>query len=434
MGFPEVDQSSAERHIIGNLLQYPERAHEIFGGTLTETYFRNKHYAAIFKHAKRIHEAGRTISTLNLRREFQENGGPPAWLEMTIMDAMADAQSYPGVIEDASRIMVDATHLAKIREQAARAHTIEDWLAFVQFVAGLEQGRESSNVLSIGEILRQSVERQEGITAGSIEAGYSFGIPALDYFVRLEPCKFYVIAGIKKGGKSLFLLHVLRHNFEANVPCYLFTLEMAHAEIGRKYLSTKTRIDSHSIYTKYLPAAHVDEMRAAAKRGKDLPCYVNDNPVLGTPQLLRDAMRWKYQQNVPDGEGIIGVDFLQLVENTRERGESEASALKRVAYDLARMAKQLKCAVIAAAQFRNEAEGQEPHLRFLEGSGAIAQAAEAILIVDYPERRTDERTKEWPKDYKIIVAAQRTGESGKTIECKVDLRTGDFREVDQFGS
>ena len=209
---------------------------------------------------------------------------------------------------------------------------------------------------------------------------------------------------------------------------------MSRGEIGRKLLSSAAKIDSRKIYSKYVTDTELKALKQTGQAIKRFPFLVNDNPYLDTFQIVSRATRWKYKNEIPDGKGLVVVDFLQLIEMERKRGDSEATAIKKVAYDLARMAKQLRCPVIALAQLNNSAEGEPPCLRFLEGSGGIAQAAECILLVDLVHRRIGHTDHSWPKDFNVIVAAQRTGESGIRVDCKADLRYGHFAETTKGAS
>jgi replicative DNA helicase len=172
------------------------------------------------------------------------------------------------------------------------------------------------------------------------------------------------------------------------------------------------------------------ELEQAVPELKAKPLYLCDNPNITTAGIASILRRWKAQHPIVDGELIVVVDFLQYIDLGVRKYENEASALKRAAYDLARIAKEFRCAVVAVAQLRNEAEGQPPHLRFLEGSGGIAQAAEAILLVDLISRREGEYdAQDWPRPFDVHVAAQRSGESGVKVNCMCDLRYGKFHET-----
>ncbi len=164
------------------------------------------------------------------------------------------------------------------------------------------------------------------------------------------------------------------------------------------------------------------------------PLHVNQNASIGISQIISRARNWKRQRKVPDYRGIVAVDYLQLVQYEVHSRRNEAAELKNIAYGLARLAKELKVVVLAIAQFRNDAEGQRPAVRFIEGSGGIAQAAEGMLLLDLLSRRKDDMrpTDEWePMD---IIVHQRNGESNATVELSVDLSTSKFVERTIYGA
>jgi replicative DNA helicase len=426
-------RQEAERRIVGVLVGYPERAAEVFDG-LSPSDFQSGQLGKIFQTARGLFDAGKRIDQLHIRKEFQDNGGIPNWLNTTFVDCLADAQAYPSVVQDCKQLIVGQKHFSDFKRLAGQARTLEDAIAASKQLLGWEAGVTTPDEVDWSRTIDETLERQRRIKDGELSAGYGWGLPNLDRNVLLQPGKFYVVGGIKKGAKTLFGLSVLRHNLTQTppVPCLLFTLEMTRHEIARRILSSMAKVDSRKIFTPYMAVRESDEITRQAEQVRRLPLTVNDAATLGSYQILARSLRWKYRNEVPDNTGIIVVDFLQLIEHDRKRAETEASAIKRIAYDLARLAKELKIVVIAVAQLRNEGEGEKPHLRFLEGSGGIAQAAEAILLVDLVHRRQGEHDGSWPADFNVIIAAQRTGESGVSIKCKADLRVGEFREATVF--
>jgi len=299
---------------------------------------------------------------------------------------------------------------------------------------GWDSPEETLATAAWEKTVEDALDRQDQITLGEQVWGSSWGIRALDKHLLLQPGKSYVVGGIKKGGKTLFTLSTLIHNL-AKVPpvnCGLFALEMSRQEIAGKVLSHVAKIDSRKIFTPYMQDRELDVLRKHAETVKLFPFHVDDRTGLSCEEIFERISDWKEVYEIPDDEFIVAVDFLQLIDLDRQKGENEASALRRTAYDLACVAKETRCAIIATAQLNNQAENNLPHIKYLEGSGGIAQCAEAILLLDLKHRRDSRYLNEGSsKSLDLIVAAQRTGESDVVIHCKADLRIGRFAAVEK---
>jgi replicative DNA helicase len=350
---------------------------------------------------------------------------------MAITECTGDARVGPETINECRSIILDDEHLTVFKDLTKRVFSYDDAVKLAQEVLKWESGDSNDDEPPWSDAVDKVFERQQQIIDGKVQEGYSWGLDVVDRYLTLCPGKLYTIAGIKKGAKTLFALFLLAHNLTKQVPSMLFSLEMSVEEIAKRILSNRAGVNSRSVFDRHISQLDRASLQAVRDEVKAMPLVVNDSPNLGIFQLISRARRWKFRNNIPAGQGIIVVDFIQYVDTERKRGESEASALARVAYGLATLAKQLKCVVIAIGQFRNEAETEKPHIRFLQGSGGIAQASEAIILVDYVPRR-EEYTNEpikWPQPFNLILAEQRSGERGRIINLQADLTTGMFYET-----
>jgi len=422
----EASHVESERAIIGALLIAPELADQLFSHVQDEAIFTTEPARRIFTTMRGLYRAGEPITQMGIRREF-ERRGKEANLPAIFVSLMEAADPAPGLYFAAHiDSILDAYFSNRLREWAALARSREDAIRCAERIIQLAAGTTEESQARLSDVIPFLLRQQEDIEAGRKRQGYSWGIEALDEFCLIELGRLYTVAGLKGCGKTLFLLNMLAHNLMEGLPVLLFSVEMTRTQVAKRILTRRAEVNSTVFPSKYLGAERKERILQAAAFCETFPLTIDDTAQLGATELSARMRAWKVRDGIE--AGLVGVDFLQLLDLERGRGESEATALKNVAYQLARTAKQLNLGVIATAQLRNEAEGQVPRLGYLEGSGGIAQASEAVLLLDLLSRRDRDLAKDEGdfKRFDVIVAKQRDGQSGVTVECLSDLRIGSF--------
>ena len=269
------------------------------------------------------------------------------------------------------------------------------------------------------------------VREGNSEAGYSWGMPDIDKVLLIRPKEMIVLAALKKSGKSKFLVYAIYAIVKQNVPVLFFSLEMSKEKVMRWLMSHVNRLNSKHLASGRLNDSEFEKIHENRPLIVDYDITIDDRGGLNTAQIFSTTRRWVAQKG---SGGVVAIDFLQLIDMQRERGQNEASVIKNTCFELVNMAKELNVAVILLSQLRNEAENEPfPTLRYLEGSGGIAQAAEAIVLLDNKKRTSKRRDKEQMSNREIdfIVDAQRDGESGVLIPLYAELEYGNFTVMEK---
>jgi replicative DNA helicase len=429
----------AELNIVGYVFLHSRDAQEVFERIPKSEMFTgiNQSLWACFRE---LVGSGQeiTAATVMVWFERKQNKAPADLLTYLMGCAEKVECVLPETVFALCKIVTDSYYARMFQVAAAKVTSLDDAMKVSERVFALA-GEKKHSQRPLGVVLDEILARQEAIYAGTVEAGYSWGVPSMDKLLLVRPGCLYTVGGIKKGGKSLFLLSILDHNLRQaelsgnRCPELFFSLEMSDTECMLRLLSRRAKVDSNRLFTRYLGRDEYQRIQEATDSLRGVDLVIEDAASLSLADILVRARVWKEQMKVEDGTGIIGVDFLQLiVPEQRKRELNRAEELKEQAYSLARLAKSLKVAVIQLAQLHNAAEGEKPRMRNLEGSGAIAQASEGIILLDLLSRREDDVDKTagvQPMD--IIIEGQRRGASGETIHCQAHLAHGEFFEEER---
>jgi len=432
-----TDQERAHQHaevaLIGHVFWQPDNSLRIFERIKNPDVFKSWLNRQIYKAYLHISGVGEPINSASVMRYFEEvaEKKPTGVLPYLLKASdVAEADIYTEqAIDQHINIVLEAHYMQKFRELSRRAHNMADIQRLSKDVLDWSI-TEIPSQRTPAVIVNQLINRQELIYDGSVKAGYSWGLDAMDRILHLRPGYFYTLGGLKKSGKTLFALSLLEHNLrEAEpAPCLVFSMEMSDEALFGKLFSSVTGVNSRLIHTKYLPRDQFDLIKEHVDEMSRIPLTVDDQATMTITDVVIRSRGWKFKNNIPDGSGIIVVDFMQLLQLEGKRNDTTAELLKNAAYQMTRMAKELKVAVVALAQLRNEAEGHVPHIRFLEGSGGIAQASEGILLLDLYKRRDANYESGSAFDDIDIHITQRSGMSETKVRCQVDLKTGRFYE------
>jgi len=426
-------REDCEAALIDAVLHLPNHQGEVFSGMKPE-YFTNPQFGSIFRASMELFDKGQVVSIYNLRELFstRNHNQLPTWFIDATMSGNDNVTTIPAYIPQLKEAVIKAYVFAEFRDKAMKATTVAEAEKAAVDLLEVSTALQYDNEPDLVQAGEAFILKQEKIRSGDMTWGYSLGTKGMDKHVTLTPGGLYVIGGIKKGGKTQFALSLLDHNLRVDppVPSMMFSIEMSLEQVLRKLAAKRSGINSRTILTRYIDDLEMDKIKDAVHDIVKTPLKINQSPAVSTVEVQSRTRNWLRANEVQRGSGIVVVDFIQLMATERNKYESEATTLKNIAYSLARMAKQTDTAVVALAQLRNEAEGQVPQIGYLEGSGGIAQAAEAIILLDLHKRRGAGGEKSCVgsglDEFSVIIAGQRHGESGTTIPMLADLTTGNF--------
>ncbi|MDE5899062.1 MAG: replicative DNA helicase [Treponemataceae bacterium] len=270
---------------------------------------------------------------------------------------------------------------------------------------------DSSSLMQIHEmkdVVYSSIETIENRYKNNSElTGVPSGIAHLDTMTSGFQKSDLIIIGARPSiGKTAFALSMMQTiAVERNIPCGFFSLEMSYQSIGMRLLAQISRINSGKLRNGALSLADFQKLQDAAGKCYTAPLYIVDTPNMQLLDLRAMARRMKVNQGVQ----IIFIDYIGLI-TTENPNAPVYEAVSEISKSLKALARELDIPIVALCQVAREAEGSEPNLAQLRGSGSIEQDADVVLFLHRDRKVMEDKNP--VQEAKCIVAKQRNGATG----------------------
>ena len=235
--------------------------------------------------------------------------------------------------------------------------------------------------------------------------GVPTGFAKLDtYTSGFQNSELIIIGARPSIGKTALALSIIQNiACEKRIPCGFFSLEMPYESIGMRLLAQEARVPMQKIRSGMLKIEDVKKIQDAAGRWFEAPLYTVDTPNMKLIDLRAVARRMVKNQEVK----IIFIDYIGLI-STEDPTAPVFEQVSLISKSLKALARELQIPIVALCQVARDAEGQEPNLAQLRGSGSIEQDADVVMFL-HRDRLKDEVV---AQDAKIILAKQRNGATG----------------------
>ena len=228
---------------------------------------------------------------------------------------------------------------------------------------------------------------------------YDFNVPGTHNFVAADMFVHNTAFGLGMA------THIA---MTAKKPVLFFSLEMGHAELTQRILSSEARVDSQKLRTGRLIDSDWTKIGRAINR-LEVPLFLDDNPRVTVMEIRAKARRMKARYG---GLALIVIDYLQLMSGggNVENRQLEVSEISR---GLKILARELETPVIALSQLSRNLEARadkRPMLADLRESGSLEQDADVVMFLYRDEVYNRESPDKGSAE--VIIAKHRSGPTG----------------------
>lgn len=384
LGLPE--SMAIEAQIIGRMVRFGDRAHEIISRMSVEQFYSERHrviFEAIAKIAETAAPSLQSIAAALDRAKKLESIGGAAYL-MEIADSsfsMVGTDSDIDVVQGTYKRRQTIEMARTLLNDAVEAESADDALATA--VAKLSAIVNGSGGMRSG--FSHAASNLDSVLSSDRPREIPTGLEWFDEIYTPRPGNYIVLAGFSGGGKTALAAGIATSmSRRGNV--LLASLEMSKDEILERAIPWATDIEISRIRNRKLTDVEKAVARAEiVSRG----LYITEaESVYEVEQAARSL-------KVSKGLDAVLIDYLQLLTSPRSKGEqNRAQEVAAISRHCKLMARRLDCVVYALSQLNNDASRDGiPKIHHLKESGGIRQDADAVFMVYHPDKEEHDAAK-----------------------------------------
>ena len=252
-----------------------------------------------------------------------------------------------------------------------------------QDILEVSQNINSNDFVSMDKVMAEVIEKIDKVTrSNSNITGIETGFKDFDRLTAgLQNSDLILVAGRPSMGKTAFALNIAQYAaVEGRVPTAIFSLEMSKEQLGNRMLSSQALVDSGKLRVGNLTPEEFDSIAMAMGTLSAAPIEIYDTPGINPISMREKCRKLKMEK----GLGLIVIDYLQLMEGTGNRNESDQQRVSYISRSLKAIARELNVPVIALSQLSRGPEGRQDHrpmMSDLRESGAIEQDADVVCLL-----------------------------------------------------
>lgn len=262
--------------------------------------------------------------------------------------------------------------------------------------------------------------------------GLASGFYDLDLLTQgFQKSDLIIIAGRPSMGKTALGLNIALNVIrESKLPVLFFSLEMSKEQIMYRLLSIEANINQSRLKSGKLYHNDWVKLNKIIKIMSKLPFFLDDTADLSIQDIQSKIKTILFEQTQI---GLIIIDYLQLMQNSKSKMENRVQELSMITRGLKNLARQFNIPIITLSQLSRSVEtrvDKKPILSDLRESGSIEQDADLVLML-YKSKDLLLKQNEIQDYYltELILAKQRNGPTG-SIKLKFDQKKTKFFNFD----
>ena len=263
-------------------------------------------------------------------------------------------------------------------------------------------------------------------------SGLASGFYDLDSLTQgFQKSDLIIIAGRPSMGKTALGLNIASNVIKtAKLPVLFFSLEMSKEQIMYRLLAMETNINQMRLKTGELDQNDWLKLNKIIKILAKFPLFIDDTFDLSIQDIRSKIKTIIFEQNQI---GLIIIDYLQLMQNSKLKIENRVQELSQITRSLKIIAREFNIPIIGLSQLSRNVENRidkKPILSDLRESGSIEQDADLVLLlyqnkIINSQQSSLNKLNESSNIIELIIAKHRNGPVG-TIRLKFDEQRTKF--------
>ncbi|MDZ8069028.1 MAG: replicative DNA helicase [Nostoc sp. DedQUE08] len=414
----------AEEAILGGIMLDPEAISRVSDTLVAEAFYISAH-KDIYQAALRLHAQGKPTDLLSVTSWLTDHkilvriGGRnklATLVDRTVsavnIDALASLVMEKYLRRELIKAGNEIVHLAHDQEEeiTKQLETAESKILEINNSAI----SSISEPIPLNEILVNAYSSIEEKSMGISPSGVKTGFYDLDAMIGgFQPGKLITIAGRPAMGKSSFLGNLAFNiSLDELLPTVIFSLEMSKEEWGDRFLSQDARIESSYLQQGKITKHQWEPLAQSIGRLSELSVYIDDSPVITVSAIRSKVKRIVAQYG---RIGMVGIDYLQLMEGTDGDSYNIAFQIGKITRQLKQLARECNTTIVILSQLNRGVESRNikrPMMSDLRESGRIEEDSDLVLLLYRDEYYFPDTIDRGIAE--VIIAKNRGGPTGTT--------------------
>nr|WPV76442.1 DNA-replication helicase subunit [Naviculales sp.] len=430
----------AEKMILSCLLINNE-AIEIVLQTLPVDAFYFKNHQEIYKSVRLMYKNKIPVDTLSLTTFLQDHGllqkigGIKVLIELiTQIPNLIYLEEYIRLVKD----KFIRRSLIKLGYEVINSGYItniplENILNdFESKLFNLTNEIKTQRLVNTSELLNDIFLELKEKSFNPTSSGLSSGFYDLDSLIQgFQRSDLIIIAGRPSMGKTALSLNIALNIIKnLKLPVLFFSLEMSEKQIMYRLLAMETNINQMRLRSGKLYRNDWGKLTKIMKILSKLPFFIDDTSNLSVQDIRSKLKTILFEQN---HIGLVIIDYLQLMQNSKLRIENRVQELSQITRSLKTIAREFNIPIIALSQLSRNVENRidkKPILSDLRESGSIEQDADLVIMLSrnkyYNLKNFDDHDSQL---IELIIAKQRNGPVG-IVKLKFDEKRTKFLNLE----
>jgi replicative DNA helicase len=244
--------------------------------------------------------------------------------------------------------------------------------------------------------------------------GLASGFYDLDSLTQgFQKSDLIILAGRPSMGKTAFILNITENILKSyKLPIIFFSLEMSKEQLVYRLLSNETGVSQTRLKLGNLYKEDWNNLKNSIQLYSKLPFFINDQSELTISEIRSKIKKIIFEQSQI---GLIIIDYLQLMLNSKTKTENRVQELSQITRALKGIAKEFQVPIIALSQLSRNVENRinkRPILSDLRESGSIEQDADLVLMLYRENYYNSNSTTEKITPAELIISKHRNGPLG----------------------
>lgn len=428
----------AEKIILSSLLISSEALEVVFRSVKVETFYFQNHQE-LYKTIIEMYTNQISIDIITLTTFLQDKG---------TLDKVGGIQFLIDLINHVPNLIYLEQYINLVHDKFLRRSIIklgyeiinsayitniplETILNDLEFhVFNLTNEIKTQKIASSAELLSNIFLDLKKKSLNPCLSGISSGFYDLDSFTQgFQKADLIVLAARPSMGKTALALNIgLNIIKNLNLPVLFFSLEMSKEQLTYRLLMHETNINSNRLKTGNLYKDDWFTLNTIIQQLSGFPLFIDDTPNLSIQDIKSKIKKVIFEQTQI---GLIVIDYLQLMQNTKFSTSNRTQELSQITRSLKNIAREFKVPIIALSQLSRNVESRtnkRPILSDLRESGSIEQDADLVLMLyrdSYYSSTTTPTIENQKNIVELIIAKQRNGPIG-TVELEFDSKRTKF--------